>query len=98
MRTRETQIPGVTGSIRVLIPCPLLPDGIRVSKYRSPVASSETPAVRRGPIYFLFFSVSPCLRGAKVLSFGCGPVALCALFTFGGRRADIAFQGAFAGA
>src|SRR6266550_2046522 len=28
----------------------------------------EAPAVRHEPIYLLFFSVTPCLRGAKVLS------------------------------
>src|SRR6267378_310535 len=31
----------------------------------------------KGPIYFLLFSVSSCLRGAKVFVFGCAFVALC---------------------
>src|SRR5258708_32496812 len=50
------------------IPCPLLPDGEISSKYRHRVpGAAQKPAAQDNPIYLSPFSVSPCLRGAKVL-------------------------------
>src|SRR5258708_1280055 len=71
MRTRETQIPGVTGSIRVLIPCPLLPDGIRVSKYRSPCCKQRNPVGPKRPHLFFFFLFVSLLPHPKFFFF-CG--------------------------
>src|SRR6267378_497551 len=48
---------------------PSRPDGDKNWKYReSGFDRAQTSAVRKEPIYLLFFSVSPWLRGAKVLS------------------------------
>src|SRR5258708_20891641 len=78
-RTEATEMPLHIGQIA--FPCTRLPDGEEKSKYRNPGPGlSETPAVRNRSIYLFAFSVAPCLRGAKVLFFGCCYVALCFWF------------------
>src|SRR6267142_5794798 len=66
-RTEATEMWLPHGSIAV--PCTPFSDGGVKSKYRNPgFGHREAPAVRHKPIYLLLFSVTPCLRGAKVLS------------------------------
>src|SRR5216684_5581818 len=51
------------------LPCPHFSAGERKLKYPGPgFGYSQESAVQIEPIYFLFFSVPQCLRGAKVLS------------------------------
>src|SRR6267142_1204678 len=51
------------------LPCPHFSAGERQPKYSGPgFGYNQESEVRIEPIYFLFFSVPQCLRGAKVLS------------------------------
>ena len=51
------------------LPCPHFSAGERKLKYPGPgFGYNQESAVQIEPIYFLFFSVPQCLRGAKVLS------------------------------
>src|SRR5258708_33521080 len=66
-RTEATEMRLPHGSIAV--PCTPFSEGEVKSKYRNPgFGQSEAPAVRHEPIYLLFFSVTPWIRGAKVFS------------------------------
>src|SRR5216684_7658702 len=67
-RTEATEMRLPNGSIAV--PCTPFSDGALKSKYRNPgFGHSEAPAIRHKSIYLLVFSVTPWLRGAKVLVF-----------------------------
>src|SRR5216684_9294456 len=70
IRTSENRGHGnVATQWSIAVPCTPFSDGEVKSKYRNPgFGHSEAPAVRHEPIYLLFFSVTPWLRGAKVLS------------------------------
>src|SRR5258708_1280056 len=65
----EIRVTGRTPGANSELPSPHFSAGERKLKYPGPgFGYNQESAVQIEPIYFLFFSVPPCLRGAKVLS------------------------------
>src|SRR5229473_4301564 len=65
----QIRVTGRTPAANSELPCPHFSAGERKLKYPGPgFGYNQESAVQIEPIYFLFFSVPQCLRGAKVLS------------------------------
>src|SRR5258708_21051195 len=67
IKKQKQNLPKLRSTVFVF-PCPHFSAGERQPKYSGPgFGYNQESEVRTGPIYFLFFSVPQCLRGAKVL-------------------------------